>query len=81
MAICDPDYEYLYIFEDCGKSFTCDLLRARGYEHINECLEKISYFVTFDHLKYIIEGIDRGKEAWVIEGIDDIKSEVNRNRG
>ena len=61
MAICDPDYEYLYIFEDCGKSFTCDLLHARGHEDINKCLEKISYFVTFDHLKYIIEGMVRGK--------------------
>ena len=81
MAICDPDYEYLYIFEDCGKSFTCDLLRERGHEHINKCLEKISYFVTFDHLTYIIEGMDRGKDAWISEGMDEIISEMNRNRG
>jgi aminoglycoside 2''-phosphotransferase len=81
MAICDPDYEYLYILEDCGKSFTCDLLRERGHEHINKCLEKISYFVTFDHLTYIIEGMDRGKDAWISEGMDEIISEMNRNRG
>ena len=29
MAICDPDYEYLYIFEDCGKSFTRDLCACK----------------------------------------------------
>jgi aminoglycoside 2''-phosphotransferase len=81
MAICDPDYEYLYIYEDCGKSFTYDLLSIRGHNHINQCLEKISYFVTFDHLKYIIEGMDKGKDAWIIEGIDEIKSEMNRNGG
>ena len=79
MAICDPDYEYLYIFEDCGKSFTRDLLCVRGHAHIKKCLEKISFFVTFDHLKFIIEGIDRGKDAWIIEGLDEIKSEMNKN--
>ena len=24
--------------------------------------------------------MDRGKDAWIIEGIDEIKSEMNRNR-
>ena len=48
---------------------------------MNQCLEKISYFVTFDHLKYIIEGMVRGRDAWIIEGIDEIKSEMNRNGG
>ena len=40
IAICDPDYEYLYIFEDCGKSFTCDLLHARGHEEYEPVFRK-----------------------------------------
>ena len=34
-----------------------------------------------DHLTYIIEGMDRGKDAWISEGMDEIISEMNRNRG
>lgn len=79
MVICDPDYEYRYIYEDCGKRFTYDLLRVREHKHIHNCLEKNSYFVTFDHLSYIIEGMNRGDEDWVVEGMDEIKSEMNKN--
>lgn len=76
MSICDPDYEYLYILEDCGWSFTHDLLKIRGHAKPEKCLEKISLFVTFDQLTYVIEGIEKGIDSWVSEGLSEIKLEI-----
>ncbi|WP_170289453.1 phosphotransferase family protein [Metabacillus lacus] len=77
MSICDPDYEYLYILEDCGSSFTLDLLKARGHVHPKKSLKKISLLVTFDQLFYVIEGVEKGKNEWVKEGLDEIRVEMS----
>ncbi|UXH44003.1 aminoglycoside phosphotransferase family protein [Rossellomorea vietnamensis] len=76
MCLCDPDYELLYILEDCGKEFTRDLLRSLGYSNVEERIEKISYFVTFDQIQYMIDGIIRGNEEWVEEGLLELGKEL-----
>lgn len=81
MSICDPDYEYLYILEDCGRGFTHALLKVRGHAHPEKCLEKISLFVTFDQVRYILEGMERGIDSWVAEGLAEIQAEMNIAKG
>ncbi|TDL32718.1 aminoglycoside O-phosphotransferase APH(2'')-IIIa [Jeotgalibacillus sp. S-D1] len=76
LRISDPDYEYLYILEDCGMDFTSKLLAHSGEIHIKERLMKISLFVTFDHLQYVLQGINQGNKAWIQEGLDEIKREM-----
>lgn len=79
MCICDPDYEFIYIMEDCGKEITRDLLISLGYSEIEERLNKISYFVTFDQLRYTIEGLTRGDKSWVQEGLCELQREMREN--
>lgn len=76
MCLCDPDYEFLYILEDCGKGFTRDLLRSLGYSNEEERIEKISYFVTFDQIQYTIDGIIGKNEEWVEEGLRELAKEM-----
>jgi aminoglycoside 2''-phosphotransferase len=78
ICICDPDYEFLYIMEDCGKAFTRDLLCSLGYSDVEERMKKISYFVTFDHIQYTIDGIDSKSEEWVEEGLLALGKEMER---
>lgn len=80
MQICDPDYEYLYLVEDCGEDFARQVMQWRGQEEFERRLDKVSFFLTFDHLDYIMEGIDRGNPDWIREGIENIRQEMKKNR-
>ncbi|SDM69092.1 aminoglycoside 2''-phosphotransferase [Fictibacillus solisalsi] len=79
LAICDPDFEYRYILEDCGKLFLESLLNFMGDQNSEDRITKISYFVTFDHLQYILEGIRRKNSSWIQEGMEEIQREMNKN--
>jgi aminoglycoside 2''-phosphotransferase len=74
-VICDPDYDYVYVLEDCGERFTRLVMQHRGVADPEACLKKVSFFVTFDQLSYVLEGIRTGKEEWVKEGIELIEHE------
>lgn len=76
LRISDPDSEYLYILEDCGVDFTSKLLAHSGENQIKERIMKLSLFVTFDHLQYVLEAIRLGNKAWIQEGLDEIRSEM-----
>ncbi len=80
MCISDPDYELIYILEDCGKEITRDLLSSLGESKVEDRLNKISYFVTFDQLRYIIEGLNRRDRTWIQEGLAELKREMQENR-
>ncbi|XXM72362.1 phosphotransferase family protein [Lysinibacillus sphaericus] len=81
ICLCDPDYEFLYIMEDCGEAFTRDLLCSLGYSDVEERLKKISYFVTFDQIQYTIDGIDSKNEDWMEEGLLALGKEMAGNMG
>jgi aminoglycoside 2''-phosphotransferase len=76
ISIGDPDYEYLYILEDCGEDFTHLVMESRGQDKIYKKLEKIKYFVTFDQVATILEGVKRGNQNWIDEGIEAIRNEM-----
>jgi len=76
LQIADPDYEYVYLLEDCGEPFARRVMEARGQEDIEERLNKVSFFVTAGHLATMIEGIHRGNREWFEEGIEAIREEM-----
>ncbi|PMB02503.1 aminoglycoside O-phosphotransferase APH(2'')-IIIa [Fischerella thermalis CCMEE 5273] len=76
LQVTDPDYEYRYLLEDCGLAFTKDVLQCRGERDVDGRLKKISLFVTFDHLDYLLEGMKRGEDDWVREGLEVIENEM-----
>lgn len=81
MCICDPDYEFIYMMEDCGKEFTRDLVRSLGCSNVEERLNKISYFVTFDQIRYTIDGVIRKDESWIQEGLKELERDMRDNSG
>jgi aminoglycoside 2''-phosphotransferase len=78
LCVTDPDYEYVYILEDGGEEFTRDVLKGCGHKDLETTIEKVSLFVTFDHLRYVMEGVRRNDEAWILEGISALKEEMKR---
>jgi len=76
ISISDPDYEYLYILEDCGEDFARQVMESRGQAEIDKRLEKVKYFVTFDQVATILEGVNRGNQNWIGEGIEAIRHEM-----
>ncbi|WP_173917722.1 phosphotransferase family protein [Halobacillus sp. Marseille-Q1614] len=76
LCISDPDYEFIYILEDCGENFTRELLKEMEEKEIDRCIQKVSHFVTFDHIRYVLEGIKRGESEWIEEGLDEIRKEM-----
>jgi len=76
LQITDPDYEYIYILEDCGEDFARHVMEERGQDHIEDRLKKVSFFITADHLATILEGYNRKNQELIIEGIDAIRLEM-----
>ena len=63
---------------DCGKDFTRRVMELRGETDIEKHLEKVSIFVTVDHLGTVLEGIKRGKQDWVNDSIKSIQREMKK---
>ncbi|MFC7373220.1 phosphotransferase [Fictibacillus iocasae] len=76
LCVTDPDYEFIYILEDGGEEFTRDVLKQCNHDAIERCLQKLSFFVTFDHIRYVLEGMRRGEEAWILEGLTALEEEM-----
>lgn len=74
----DPDYEYLYILEDCGRDFTKHIMALRNQDDIDARLEKVSIFVTIDYVGTILEGMKRGEQEWVNIGINALRKEMKQ---
>lgn len=76
IEIGDPDYEFLYILEDCGEKFTRRVIELRGLDKVEKRMAKISNFVTFDHIGTILEGVARSNKNWIDNGIKAIRREM-----
>lgn len=76
LEIGDPDYEYIYLLEDCGRSFTRRVMELRNVDNIKVKLEKVSFFVTADHMDTALEGLRRNDRDWVDQSIDALKTEI-----
>jgi aminoglycoside 2''-phosphotransferase len=80
LALADPDYEYLYLFEELGPEFTKQVMRLQRVADPDETLTKVGYYVTFDHVHVLLGGLKRGKEAWVGESIAALNAEAGEAR-
>jgi aminoglycoside 2''-phosphotransferase len=76
MRIGDSDYEYIYLLEECGKEFTIKVMERRQEENIRYKLEKVSYFLTADNVRILLEGIKRKSTEIVEEAIKIIQYEM-----
>ena len=73
LEVGDPDYEYIYLMDDCGIDFTRNVMEARCEQDIDAKLRKVGFFVLADDLGLILEGIDNAKPNFIEIGIDKIK--------
>ncbi|ULL19893.1 aminoglycoside phosphotransferase family protein [Paenibacillus sp. H1-7] len=69
-AVSDPVYDYVYLLEDCGEPFTRQVMACRGEVGLDELMRKVSLFVTFDQVSYLIEGLKAEDRDWINEGLD-----------
>lgn len=79
-AIGDPDSDYVYLLEDCGETFTRQVMTYREQADPDARIEKVSYFVTFDQVGYLLEGIRSGEKEWISEGLEILEEDARINR-
>lgn len=77
----DPDYEYLYLLEELGPAFAHRVMTLRGDSDPDATLEKVGYYLTFDHVQLMVRGLKRGLEAWIAEGIAGLEAEASNPEG
>ncbi|MFK9092767.1 phosphotransferase family protein [Bacillus salipaludis] len=76
MKIGDPDYEYLYLLEECGEEFTKKVMELRKEENVQHKYEKLSFFLTADNVVLLLEGLKRNNREMVEEAVDIIQCEM-----
>lgn len=77
MKIGDPDYEYLYLLEECGEAFTKKVMELREDENFQQKYEKLSFFLTADNVVLLLEGLKRNNREMVEKALDIIQCEMN----
>jgi len=76
MKIGDPDYEYLYLLEECGEAFTKKVMELRKEENAQHTYEKLSFFLTADNVLLLLEGLKRKNKEMFEEAIEIIQCEM-----
>ena len=76
MKIGDPDYEYLYLLEECGEVFTKKVMELRVEENVQDKYEKLSFFLTADNVVLLLEGLKRNNREMLEEAVDIIQGEM-----
>lgn len=78
-AVSDPDCDYLYLLEDGGEPFVRQIMAHRDVVNPEERIRKVSYFVTFDQVCYLLEGLQSGDEARIAEGLEALEADRRAN--
>jgi aminoglycoside 2''-phosphotransferase len=76
MRIGDPDYEYVYLLEECGEEITRYVMERRNEENIQEKLDKISFFLTANNVQLFLEGLKSNNDELTEEVITLIEYEL-----
>ncbi|BDH61660.1 6'-aminoglycoside N-acetyltransferase [Lysinibacillus sp. PLM2] len=79
IRIGDPDYEYVYLLEECGEEFTFKIMERRQEKNIQYKLEKLSFFLTTDNVLFLLEGLKRDSSEMVEEAIKIIQNEMKKH--
>jgi aminoglycoside 2''-phosphotransferase len=61
----DRDYDFHYLFLDCGQDFAMDVARRYGHPDLVQLLSKVRYFALADQIGTILEGPGRPLEGQV----------------
>lgn len=80
MKMGDPDYEYLYLLEECGEAFTIEVMERRKENNIPYKLEKLLFFLTADNVLLLLEGLKRNNREMVEEAIKIILYEMKGHK-
>ncbi|SFA84653.1 aminoglycoside 2''-phosphotransferase [Lentibacillus halodurans] len=75
MKIGDPDYEYLYLLEECGETFTRKVMEIRGEKNMDKVLDKLAFFLTADNVVLLLEGLQRKNQDLIDEAIKILQNE------
>jgi aminoglycoside 2''-phosphotransferase len=78
-VISDPDYDYVYLLEDCGERFTRQVMAYRGEVDVDTHIRKVSLFVTFDQVSYLLEGLGAGDQKRISEGLEVLEEDRANN--
>ncbi|MBS4196462.1 phosphotransferase [Lederbergia citri] len=76
LKIGDPDYEYVYLLEECGEAFSKKVMELREEENVQEKYEKLSFFLTADNVVLLLEGLNRNNREMFEEAVDIIQCEM-----
>ncbi|WP_010096956.1 phosphotransferase family protein [Ornithinibacillus scapharcae] len=76
IKIGDPDYEYLYLLEECGEAFAKIVMGLRKEENVQHKFEKLSFFLTADNVVLLLEGLKRNNKEMIEEAIDILQYEM-----
>ena len=65
----DPDYDFMYLFVDCGETFVDSVARHYGHRAPDRLKEKLRYFALIDQLDTIVHGrglarVGQEEAAW-----------------
>jgi len=74
-TLSDPAYEYIYLLEDMGAPLARTVMRARGESDIEQRLHLVGLYVTFDHVRCILSGVEQERADWVSDGIAALRNE------
>lgn len=76
MAITDPDTDYRFLLRDLGDGCVKDLMALRGVESIEQTLEKVGYYVTFEYVNEIVASFEIDIPAhWKADAIEALTNE------
>jgi aminoglycoside 2''-phosphotransferase len=70
VSLGDPDYDFGYLWEDCGESFVREMAVHYGHPDPERLMRKARYFTIVDQVGTILDGGDRAlpgdvAESWV----------------
>lgn len=59
----DPDYDFMYLYVDCGESFAEHVARRYGHPDFARLRVKLRYFALTDQIDMIVNGADHALEG------------------
>lgn len=80
MVIGDPDYEYIYLLDDCGEEFARKVLEINNSKDIEKTVDKVKFLLLIDNIRLIQEGINRGNEEMIKNAVCELKKDMMSSR-
>jgi aminoglycoside 2''-phosphotransferase len=59
----DPDYDFVYLFRDCGEAFVKEVARRYRHPNVEQLRMKFKYFDLVDQVDTILNGVGHALEG------------------